>query len=169
MISIMRAGYSPENPTGSRVINELTEDYYNNPKNMIRIIVIKRQINPEEFEDEVSDMGEREEDNLSQEELDQAENEIPAEVDTMSMEELGLTEDDIDDMEDGVTGEPDESGGDMTEEELAALEKEIPPEVDQMKDDEIGLDSDLDEDEAGEVSGDMMKGMSKEECEMCEK
>ncbi len=142
MISITRAGNS-EMPSGSRVINELSNDEYDNPIYIKRIIVVRR-IDPEEFEDEVSDMGEREEDNMTQEELDALESEIPAEVDKMSMEELG-----VDEEEDGIDGniEGGEVDGtdaaDMTEEELAALEKEIPPEVDQLKDEDLEDDPDL--------------------------
>jgi len=157
MISITRAGNS-EMASGSRVINELSSDKYDNPISIKRIIVVRR-IDPEEFEDEVSDMGEREEDNMTQEELDALESQIPAEVDNMSMEELGAYEE-----EDGIDGstEGGEADGtdaaDMTDEELAALEKEIPPEVDQLKDEDLEDDPDLESDEDISVG----KGSEKE-------
>ena len=149
MISITRAGYDSEKPSGSRILNELNTDKYDSPISIKRIIVI-RKIDPAEFEDEVSNMSEREEDNLSQEELDALLEEIPAEADSMSDEELGEDEEeDIDGSTEG--GEVDNTDKiDMTEEEIAALEKEIPPEVDHIKDDELEGDEDLDDDETGE-------------------
>jgi hypothetical protein len=150
MISIIRAGYSPENATGSRSLNELHEEDSETPLiSSIRRIIVVRKINPEEFEDEVNDMGEREDEDLSQEELDALESEIPAEVDSMTDEELGA--DDIESSEEG--GESDGTDSeDMSEEELAALEKEIPPEVDQLADDDLEADPGLESDDENETS-----------------
>jgi len=160
MISITRAGNS-EMPSGSRVINALSSDKYNNLISIKRIIVVRR-IDPEEFEDEVNNMGEREEDDMTQEELDALENEIPDEVDDMSIEELGAEEDGIDGSTEG--GEADGTdAADMTDEELAELEKEIPPEVDQLKDEDLEDDLDLESDEvsASEEDSDDKKEVKK--------
>jgi hypothetical protein len=153
MISIIRAGSSPERLSGSRTIDG---DSVTPLISSIRRLIIIRKIDPEEFEDqEVNDMGEEENVDLSPEELDALEKEIPAEVDSMSDDELSDVEDDIDELDSSNEGgESDGSDGDMSEEELSALEKEIPPEVDQLKDEDLEADEDLEsEDTPGESEG----------------
>lgn len=149
MISIMRANIGSEKPLGSRMLNELDEDNSNIPLiNCIKRVIVIRNIDPEEFENqEVNDMSEEDKD-LSAEELDSVENEIPKEIDNMSDEDL-KSGDGIDDIDDSVEGgELDGSDeGDMSDEEISALEKEIPPEADQLKDEDLESDPDLEDEE----------------------
>ena len=142
MISIIRTGFSPGMSSGSRVIVALSGEFNEDPipRRISRMIIIKK-IDPEDFEDGVNDMGEREDFELSQEELDELENEIPSEVDKMSMEELGLTEDDLDDLE------SDDGSDDFSDIDLDAVEQEIPPEVDNIKDEDLEADPELASDE----------------------
>jgi len=167
MISIIRAGYSPELPSGSRTIDALNNEFSEAPPiSCIRRMIIIKKIDPEEFEDGVNDMAKEEDFDLSPEELDKLEAEVPAEADEMTDAELGPDED-LD--EDGTDPEPigkkegDESGekeesgdGDMTEEELDALENEIPPEADELSDEEAAEpDPDLDDEAAEDDSEDL--------------
>ena len=145
MISIIRAGYNPEQSSGSRNIDALDEDTFKEPIRSIKRIIIIKKIDPEEFEDGEDAMSEKEDETMSKEELDAAEADLPPEVENMSMEELGLEADDFSDLDDEEYS--DSEGDNMTEEELKALEKEIPPEVDQMSDEEAGQDPDLDDDD----------------------
>lgn len=171
MISIIRIGCS-DKPSGSRVMDALRsdEDFDAPPADSIRKLIVIKKINPEEFEDqeEVNDMSEREDDdlNISPEELAQAEEEIPPEVDKMSMDELGLTEDDIDDLGGGDEGESDDLGGDLSPEELDAIEKEIPPEIDALKDEDLEADADLEGEEAPGEIPEAEEGSSKKEKEV---
>ena len=145
MISIIRAGYNPEQSSGSRNIDALDEDTFKEPIRSIKRIIIIKKIDPEEFEDGEDAMSEKEDETMSKEELDAAEADLPPEVENMSMEELGLEADDFSDLDDEEYS--DSEGDNMTEEELKALEKEIPPEVDQMSDEDAGHDPDLDDDD----------------------
>jgi regulator of nonsense transcripts 2 len=151
MISIIRAGYSPELSSGSRFMNSLDNDTFEAP--IIKRVIVIKKIDPEEFEDQgVDDMGEYEDGDMSPEELDDLEGEIPPEIANMTMDELGLIDDDLDDLESNdYSSEDNIEGDDMTEEELKALEKEIPPEADKLKDEDLEADPDLDDldDEGG--------------------
>jgi len=119
MISIVKAGVDPEKKSGSRIIDALNDEFSEVPQvSCIRKLIVVRKIDPEEFEDqEVDNMGREEDDiEMTQEEIDALEKEIPDEIDKLSMEELGLTEDDLDDLEDFEAGE-DSDGEDMSDEE----------------------------------------------------
>jgi len=160
MISIIRAkGISPDLLSGSRTIDALNNEFSEAPPicSIKRLIIIKK-INPEEFEDqEVNNMSDEKDLDLSPEEIDGLENEIPAEADEMSDEELGEMDDDIDDLEGSEGDEGSDGEEDMTDEDLDALEKEIPPEADNLKDEDLEADPDLDdedEEESGDETGD---------------
>jgi hypothetical protein len=130
MFSIVRA----EMPFESRIMNALKSDTCDDPIAVRRVITIRR-INPEDFENGESDMWD--EDDLTQEELDALEKEIPDEVDDMP-----------DDFEDDLDEEKIDED-DITDEDLDELEKELPDEIDDMSDEDLD-DEDLDDEPENE-------------------
>ena len=174
MISIIRAGYSPDSISGSRIIDALRNEFSEVPPEAtcIRRLIVIRKIDPEDFEDEgVDDMSHKFKDDedldISPEDLDAIDKEVPAEVDKMP--DTDLDDEDLDgDLDDIPTGD----GEEVSEDNLDSVEQEIPPEVDKMSMDDLGLtEDDLDDLESGDYEDQDMDAleMSEEELAALEK
>ncbi len=129
MISIIRA-HSVE-PMESRIWNAFEDENSNTPVvNRIKRVIIVRNLNPENFEEEQENNMAK--NYFSEKEIDDIENELPEEVDEMPDEELEDIEAFIDNVESEIPKEVDE----MSDEE-----------VDEMSDEEFGEDEEFEDDE----------------------
>ena len=151
MISIIRVGSTPGRLSSERMIDALNGEFSESlplVSNFRKLIVIKK-IDPEEYEDRgAKDMYDEDDFDVTSDELEDIDNEVPDEVNSISSEELS-SDDDLDDVLNVDDGEDD---FDISEEDLADIEAEIPPEVDSLKDSDLEVDPDLEEESDSKIN-----------------